>query len=133
MAGGAIIGAPITRRDALRLALRSGVLTATTGLATRLDRSATVLARMPPAPRWGEAFAAALADTAGYAYAVARDGQVVERGAAGLARSRSEGRNPDVAWETGTRMNLASVSKTITAVAIMALAQQGAISRNRVR
>ena len=126
MGHASVLDIPFTRRDSLRLALGSSGLIAA-ALAPFAVRATTDRRDILPTPRWDVTFAAVLADTAGYAYAVARDGQVVARGAAGFARLSAEGRNPDIAWETGTRINLASVSKTVTAVAIMALVQRGAI------
>jgi CubicO group peptidase (beta-lactamase class C family) len=79
-----------------------------------------------PTPQWGQVFSSLYEGKAeGYAYVVAQNGQVVASGAVGLAHSPHENPNPNLPWATTTRMNLASVSKTVTAVAAMSLVQQG--------
>ena len=61
----------------------------------------------------------------GYAYMVAKDGRELTYGASRLARSASEGTNPSEAWNPlTTLMNIASVSKPITAFAIMTEVQR---------
>lgn len=73
-----------------------------------------------PKPQWMKTLAAALGTAAeGYAYAVAHNGTLVESGGVHNARS---GQNPPVAhWTTSVRINLASVSKAVTAVAVLKL------------
>jgi CubicO group peptidase (beta-lactamase class C family) len=81
-----------------------------------------------PAPKWATAFQCLLGqNTQGYAYIVARDGKVVDCGAVGFARSFSEPFRPSVPWTITSRLSLASVSKPITAVAVMTLYQRKAL------
>ena len=54
----------------------------------------------------------------GYAYVIAKDGQVERQGAGGLARSAAEGNLP---MTTNSIMHIASVSKTITTAAVLKL------------
>ena len=81
-----------------------------------------------PTPQWERVFQEALGDSAmGYYYAVARDGQVVSEGGQHFTRSTHEQRNPGTTWTPDTRINLASVSKVVTAVAYLSLYQAGAL------
>ncbi len=76
-------------------------------------------------PKWDEAFKKALGATVeGYAYVVAMYGKVVSSGVFGNTRSPFEPNNPNVKWSLDSRINLASVSKTITAVAVLKLLEQ---------
>ncbi|MEP7286445.1 MAG: serine hydrolase domain-containing protein [Chloroflexota bacterium] len=77
-----------------------------------------------PTPQWDRYFQAVLGETEGYAYAVARSGQVVSQGASGFVRSQYEPENPNVQWTDDKRINLASVSKPITAVAVLKFLEQ---------
>jgi CubicO group peptidase (beta-lactamase class C family) len=70
-----------------------------------------------PEPQWAQYFAANLAGVAGYAFAVLQNGRVVASGAQG--QSRLPTNPPATKWTTRTRMRLASVSKTVTAVAML--------------
>lgn len=74
----------------------------------------------------------------GFSYAIVRSGQLIESGAQGWARAPWEGKplNPDqnalkqpsVPLTATTRMTVASISKPITAVAIMKLVEQKKLS-----
>lgn len=55
----------------------------------------------------------------GYAYCVFKDQAPFTSGAYGACRGGID--TPQVPWDVSMRMNLASVSKTVTAVAMMAL------------
>ena len=59
----------------------------------------------------------------GYAYAIAQNGQMAESGAGGWAVAPWES-GPSLAMTEATRMTIASVSKPITAVAVMKLLEQ---------
>lgn len=71
-----------------------------------------------PEPQWDRFFSTTLATAAGYVYQVAKNGAVVAQGASGNARMPADGTKP---WAIATRMNLASVSKSVTAVALLKL------------
>ncbi len=117
----------VTRREVLRRAARAGAL-ATAAALPMLPGVGVGAAPPVPTPQWGPIFASLYGGYAeGYAYVVAQNGQVVAAGASGLARSVHENQNPHLPWATTTRMNLASVSKTVTAVATMALVQGGSL------
>src|SRR5262249_45430324 len=58
----------------------------------------------------------------GYAYVIAQNGQVIERGQHGNTRMPADGA---ALWSPDSRCNLASVSKTVTATAIMRMISQG--------
>jgi len=113
-------GTPFSRRHLLRGAA------AVTGAALALPflRRTWAQPAAAPAPRWDAVYDAALGSAAmGYAYAAARDGALVAGRGAGLARSASERVNPSQSWSLDTLCNLASVSKPITAVAVMTVVQ----------
>lgn len=57
----------------------------------------------------------------GYAYTIARNGQVVKEKGGGWARAPGDG---SIAFDPNQRNNIASVSKTFTAVAIMQLIER---------
>ena len=57
----------------------------------------------------------------GYAFAVARGGRVVESGVFGWARTPRERERPGLRWSLDTHIAVASVSKTITATALLHL------------
>jgi len=57
----------------------------------------------------------------GYAFEVLREGKVVAKGAEGWARAPWETDHPSVKWTIDKPMGVASVSKTITAVALLKL------------
>jgi len=57
----------------------------------------------------------------GYAFAVLHQGKVVKEGAEGWARAPWEAEHPSVKWTLDKPMGVASVSKTITAVALLKL------------
>jgi CubicO group peptidase (beta-lactamase class C family) len=57
----------------------------------------------------------------GYAFAVMHQGKVVAEGAEGWARAPWEAEHPSVKWTVHKPMGVASVSKTITAVALLKL------------
>jgi CubicO group peptidase (beta-lactamase class C family) len=78
-----------------------------------------------PTPNWEGVISNAYSTSMGYAYMVAKDGRELTYNAARLARSGAEGENPDESWNPlTTLMNLASVSKSITAFAIMTEVQR---------
>jgi len=60
----------------------------------------------------------------GYSWAIARDGQPGATGAGGWARAPWEAEDPSVPMASDRRMTIASVSKTITAVAVMKLIEE---------
>lgn len=66
--------------------------------------------------------------SAGYAWAVQKDGVVVASNAAGYARKPGESVNPGVPFTLDTRMTVASVSKIITELAVRRLEQEGVLS-----
>lgn len=72
-----------------------------------------------PEPQWADYFATHLDGAAGYIFAVARNGQLVAEGSSGLARTAAD--PPSTSWALPTRMHLASVSKPVTAVAMLAM------------
>jgi CubicO group peptidase (beta-lactamase class C family) len=82
-----------------------------------------------PHPQWDGVFKAKLTNVPGYAYAVAHHGQLVAEGAAGHARTSLNA--PATPWTTSTRINLASVSKTLTTVALLKLLSHRRISINQ--
>jgi len=80
---------------------------------------------LPSHPQWNKVFRDALATSAeGYAYVVSQYGQVVTSGFYNDRRSPFEPKNPNFKWGTASRINLASVSKPITAVAVLKLLEQ---------
>ena len=73
-----------------------------------------------PEPEWSKIFQGALGTPAeGYAYAVARKGTIVA--SAGVNKARSSNDPPATPWTPDVRINLASVSKAVTAVAVLKL------------
>jgi uncharacterized protein (TIGR03437 family) len=78
----------------------------------------------PSAPDWDDYFATYLAPlVVGYSYAVGQSGQVVAKGY-GFARGPHETQNPNLVFTADTRINLASVSKVITGIALEVLIQK---------
>jgi len=63
----------------------------------------------------------------GYSYAIAQGGVVVTSGAGGFARAPWEAVSPNVLMKDTTRMTLASVSKPITALAVMKLLDETSV------
>ena len=57
----------------------------------------------------------------GYAFEVLHEGKIVATGAAGWARGPGEKEHPRVKWTLNKPMGVASVSKTVTAVALLKL------------
>lgn len=81
-----------------------------------------------PQPQWDAIFRQALGTTVqGYAYYIVHNGQVV---ANGVNHSRSSKDAPEKSWSIDTRINLASVSKSVAAVAVMKLLNDHNISVN---
>jgi CubicO group peptidase (beta-lactamase class C family) len=81
----------------------------------------------PPDPRlMGACIDEAYAGEAevGYSWAIARDGALGASGAGGWARAPWEAVSPSVPMAADRRMTIASVSKTITAVAVMKLIEE---------
>lgn len=82
-----------------------------------------------PSPEWQKTFQAALGKgVGGFAYAVLRDGTLVETGSWGYAQMPSDAVPDGIAWSPATLCNLASVSKTITATAVLLMVQKHLIS-----
>jgi CubicO group peptidase (beta-lactamase class C family) len=80
--------------------------------------------RYVPKVQWAKAFRDALQGKAvGWAYAVNQGGNLVDSGASGYARAPWESSTPGVIMATTTRMPIASVSKPITALALLKLLQ----------
>lgn len=80
-------------------------------------------------PDWQGVFDAALGSTAeGYAWIAFKDGQLVAEGQAGDVRSPYQTPNGNVSWTLDSRINLASVSKPITAVGVIKLLNDQGIS-----
>ena len=74
-----------------------------------------------PDPQWSEVYNQHYGATAeGYGYLVANSGQLTGQGVR-LTRSSFEPVNPGTEWVLDSRINLASVSKPITAVAVLKL------------
>jgi CubicO group peptidase (beta-lactamase class C family) len=72
-----------------------------------------------PTPDWAGSYAASLTDKMGYAWAAIQAGGSLQSGASGLARSPVDSPPNGVPFTTATRLNLASVSKSVTAVAVL--------------
>ncbi len=103
-------------------------LTATAQQASAGGMVLTALTAYPNAPSFDDYFEANEAPfVEGYAYAVAKDGQVIATGG-GFARSSHQTNNPSVPFTPDTRMNIASVSKAVTGIALEALVLQKGIS-----
>ena len=84
----------------------------------------TAMAAYPNAPSFDDYFEANEAPfVEGYAYAVALNGTVIAN-SGGFARSNNESSNPGVPYTPDSRMNLASVSKAITGIALEVLLVQ---------
>jgi CubicO group peptidase (beta-lactamase class C family) len=79
-----------------------------------------------PHPQWDAVFASNLTNVPGYAYAVAHNGRLIAEGASGYARTSVDA--PQTLWTTNTRLNLASVSKCVTTVALLKLLHHRGIS-----
>lgn len=80
-------------------------------------------------PNWAGVFQNALGSSAqGYAWIVSRNGQTVSSGVSGRVRSPYESANANTFWTLDRRINLASVSKPITAVGIIKLLNDRGIS-----
>ena len=78
----------------------------------------------PNAPSFDDYFEANLAPfSMGYGYAVALNGEIVANGT-GYARSPLEAQNPSLPFTGDTRLNLASVSKAVTGIALEVLLLQ---------
>ncbi|KIN03546.1 hypothetical protein OIDMADRAFT_51506 [Oidiodendron maius Zn] len=71
-----------------------------------------------PEPQWDQIFQKGLAQSMGYSYFVMHSGQVI---AQGINHARASQDPPQETWTADTRINLASVSKSITAVAVLKL------------
>lgn len=75
-----------------------------------------------PEPEWASVLKNKLAKSCmGYSYIVSKKGTITDKGQSGLARSFNEAHLPSIPWSTDTLINLASVSKPITAVAFLKL------------
>jgi CubicO group peptidase (beta-lactamase class C family) len=64
----------------------------------------------------------------GFSYAIVQSGQLIKSGAQGWARAPWEAKQPNIALTTTKRMTVASISKPITAVAVMKLVEQKKLS-----
>lgn len=81
-----------------------------------------------PEPQWQQIFQNALGQQAeGYAYKVVKGATVAGEG---IHFTRSQADPPHTAWTMDTRMHLASVSKAITAVAVLKLLGDKGLSIN---
>jgi uncharacterized protein (TIGR03437 family) len=81
----------------------------------------SAVAAYPNAPDFDGYFATNLAPfVMGYAYAVGKDGQVISKGN-GFARGPNEQTNSNAAFTPDVRINLASISKAITGIAMEVL------------
>jgi uncharacterized protein (TIGR03437 family) len=99
-------------------------LTATAQQASAGGMVLTAMAAYPNAPAFDDYFETNEAPfVEGYAYAVALNGTVIANGE-GFARGPNESQNPNVPYTPDVRMNLASVSKAITGIALEVLLQQ---------
>ncbi|HZI16753.1 MAG TPA: serine hydrolase domain-containing protein [Myxococcus sp.] len=76
------------------------------------------------APSWRRELDKALEGAMGYSYAIVEGGAVTASGGVGYARSPSESTLPGQLMSSVTRVHLASVSKSITAVALMELTER---------
>lgn len=82
------------------------------------------VAAYPNAPDFDDYFAANLAPfVMGYAYALGKNGQMISNGY-GFARGPNETQNANVAFTPNVRINIASVSKAVTGLALEALVLQ---------
>jgi len=91
----------------------------------------TALAVYPDAPDWDDYLQANLAPyVMGYGYAVARNGQTIITGGAGLARGPNEPQNPSMPFTADSRINLASISKAITGVAMEVFIAQNSATQS---
>jgi CubicO group peptidase (beta-lactamase class C family) len=79
----------------------------------------------PPKPEWASYLQTHIGQVAGYAFVVAHHDKIVAEGAAGHARAATD--PPATPWTVDTRINVASVSKCITAVAMLRLMEQHGI------
>jgi uncharacterized protein (TIGR03437 family) len=78
----------------------------------------TAISAYPNAPDFDDYFSANLAPfVMGYAYAVSKNGQLVSEGY-GLARGPNQPNNPNTAFTPTSRINLASISKAVTGIAL---------------
>jgi len=99
-------------------------LTAAAQQAAAAGMTPVAMTAYPNAPDFDDYFEANLAPfSMGYAYAVANNGQIIANGV-GYARSPLEALDPGVPFTGDTRLNLASVSKAVTACALEVLLQQ---------
>jgi hypothetical protein len=99
-------------------------LTATAQKASAGGMVLSAMAAYPNAPSFDDFFEANEAPfVEGYAYAVALNGNVIAAGN-GFARSPHETVHPNLPYTPDVRMNLASVSKAITGMALEVLLQQ---------
>ena len=79
-----------------------------------------------PQPKWHQVFQQNLGNVPGYAYAVAHHGRLVAEGESGYSRTSLD--SPQTPWTTTIRINLASVSKCVTTVALLKLLSHRGIS-----
>ena len=79
-----------------------------------------------PQPKWDQVFQQNLGNVPGYAYAVAHHGRLVAEGESGYSRTSLD--SPQTPWTTTIRINLASVSKCVTTVALLKLLSHRGIS-----
>jgi uncharacterized protein (TIGR03437 family) len=99
-------------------------LTATAQQAATGGMVPVAMAAFPNAPSFDDYFEANLEPfSMGYAYAVANNGEIIANGV-GWSRSPLEAQDPSVPFTGDTRLNLASVSKAVTGVALEVLLQQ---------
>ena len=126
---------PMTRRQLLRLlggAIAGAALTSIPMVGCAQQKPPgdvnTSQAHQGPTPQWEQVFQEALGDSAiGYYYAVAQNGQTVSEGGQHFTRSAQQQQNPATTWSPESRINLASVSKSVTAVAYLSLYEAGVL------
>jgi len=99
-------------------------LTAATQQAAANGMMLQAMTAYPNAPSFDDYFEANLAPfSMGYGYAVALNGQIIANGT-GYSRGPLEAQNPNVPFTGDTRLNLASVSKSVTGIALEVLLLQ---------
>ena len=68
----------------------------------------------------------------GFAFAVIENGKIVDNGVEGFARAPKEKTDPSLRWTLDQPMGLASVSKFITALAVMRVLEQENAAGNKI-
>lgn len=103
-------------------------LTTTVQQAVAAGMTLQGISAYPNSPSFDDYFETNLAPfTAGYAYAVAKDGEIIANGG-GYGRLPQEKQDPSAPFTADTRLNLASVSKAIAGITLEVLRQMYSIS-----